>query len=159
MQSYISNNTKKKILTAVSMSMAAGLGGAIDGVATDYSINHFSDLSPIVRGGIIGVGLSGPLLTALSLAQNLIIGSGICTQNIIIKNVVESSIAFVIGANMVNLGITSPAVIGTVTGLTFFSLDLLYHKIAPSSSMVVESTNAHQNRSENVNSSDAVPAF
>ncbi|HCE59762.1 MAG TPA: hypothetical protein DEQ74_02955 [Wolbachia sp.] len=152
MPSYIRNNTKKEILTAVSMLMAAGLGGAIDGVATDYAISHFLDLSPIVRGGIIGIGLSGPLLTAFSLAQNFIAGSGICTQNII-KDVVESSIAFIIGADMVAFGVTSPAVIGTVAGLTFFSLELLYHKVTPSSSMVVESTNEHQNISQNV------PAF
>lgn len=106
-------------LTAAFACVVAGFG-AINGIATSYAISYVSSLSPfiaglspVIVGGMIGVGLLTSLLIMRSLMNDLISYSREFPKGLA-SAVAYTGTAFGVGAGLVALGVTSPAAIGTI---------------------------------------------
>jgi len=123
--------------TAIAL-MIAGFG-AVNGIVTSYAISYISSLSPLVAGlspliigGIIGVGLVSALLTTVGLVGILIMSPQEFPKTLAIATAYTGA-AFGIGAGLVALGVTSPATIGALASL---ALTFLKYLTEPPSSLM-----------------------
>lgn len=104
--------------------IVAGVG-AINGILGGCIASFISGLSPLIVGGMIGLGGLTLLCLPLSLYYIATSEKKIAYAT---STILPMAVSFGIGAGLVALGFTSPAAIGALTALAGIPLGLLINK-------------------------------
>lgn len=117
-QEFKSNLIYEMAIAGISCGIVGGIVaglGAIDGIFTNYAISSISGLSPLVAGGMVGVGFLLSSLYAIALIAKLSTSGFKDSSKEIVQAIACTGVRFGIGAGLVALGFTSPAAIGALT--------------------------------------------